>query len=111
MGCGFKSHRGYVNTCTECYETRYWAGMSGWLPHTDEFHAGVRRRKLTQLRDKLCEQLARKAGCVVTLLFSTDVASAVCTCGWHGSVYARVTWSRIEAHIHLYETGLTHKHR
>ena len=90
--------------CRECGRTLPWAGMS-WHPHSDEQHAGDRRRLLLALRLGLWQRAAALAGHRVALRFTATETWAECACSWRGLSWPYSEYARGNGREHLAALG------
>lgn len=95
-----------MSVCEECDRNLIWGGTSGYLPHTEEFHAQERRRLLAYLKLLLKERMAVKADHKVTIRFTREWSWAECSCSYRDPY----SWpdsgqARYSGHVHLWSIG------
>lgn len=90
-----------MTDCPDCGEplSSLWRNPP---PHTEEFHAQVRRRLVNYLKILLKEKAAGKLGHRITIRFTQQHAWSECTCGYHGYVEYSAMSARNQGHTHLY---------
>lgn len=99
-----------MSECPDCGEGLMWAGLGGWVPHTDREHAATRRRLVRYAARLMRERAAVLAGHQVGIWFTQDAAWFVCSCGAtgparHNTPYASGSaHARSDAHTHLTTT-------
>jgi hypothetical protein len=81
-----------------------WGGMD-WHPHTEEQHAGTRRRLVRHATRLLAERAAVLAGHHITIRFTATTAWAECSCTWTSLNWPYSEYARSDGHEHLAELG------
>lgn len=90
--------------CGECGVSLMWGGMR-WLPHTQEYHDGVRRRLMIAALFGLYRHVAREIGHCVTIRFTQTYSWAQCSCKWEGALQPASSHARITGQDHLTVEG------
>jgi len=98
-------------TCDGCGTQLPWGG-TGWVPHTNEYHAARRVMTLRAAHFGLLERLGTRLGHHVQLRFTADVAWTECLgCTWSGAWVPGSAAARLVGRLHLVEAGRAWVHK